>query len=128
MNIYNENQKVVGEQILNSLYQNSWNSPEFKTRLISNPSSTIEEVVGHKIPTDSHFVVEDQSDESIIYLNIPRKVDIDTLELTDEQLEMVAGGTDFTVGLAYVGVVAVCCVVAAGVGYLAGKSINTPKQ
>ena len=50
------------------------------------------------------------------------------LSLTDEQLEMVAGGTDFTVGLAYVGVVAVCCVVAAGVGYLAGKSINTPKQ
>jgi hypothetical protein len=126
MNNYNKNQAAIGEQILNSLYQNSWNSPEFKDRLIRNPSNTIEEVLGHKIPINSRFVVEDQSDETVIYLNIPRKLDIDTLELTDEQLEMVAGGTDFMVGLGYAAVVGACALVAYGVGYYVGNATNTP--
>jgi hypothetical protein len=64
MNSYNENQAIVGEQILNSLYQKSWDSPEFKHRLINSPISTIEEVVGNKISNNFGYVVEDQSSSS----------------------------------------------------------------
>lgn len=119
MNTYNETQ-TVGLQVLNNLYQNSWNSPEFKERLINNPTATIEETVGHHISPDYRFVVEDQSDSSIIYLNIPAKKDIDSLELTDEQLESVSGG-DFFLACA---IVAGCCVLAAGVGVAVGYYAN----
>jgi hypothetical protein len=37
-------------------------------------------------------VVEDQTNPSIIYLNIPAKPDYSNIELTDEQLEVIAGG------------------------------------
>jgi hypothetical protein len=42
------------------------------------------------------IVVEDQTDESVIYLNIPAKVNIDDLTLTEEQLEQIAGGINST--------------------------------
>lgn len=118
--------QTAGVEILNKLYQNSWRDPEFKERLIGAPSATIEEIIGHSISPDKRFIVEDQSDESIIYFNIPAKPDFDSLELTDEQLEAVSGG-DITLGT----VVLICGVVALGglvcygagvaVGYLSNK-------
>lgn len=38
-------------------------------------------------------MVVDQSSEDYIYLNIPRMPDIDNIELTEEELAQVAGGT-----------------------------------
>ena len=39
--------------------------------------------------------MEDQSDSNKIYLNIPQKIDFENLELSEEQLEKVAGGGFF---------------------------------
>ena len=121
-------QQKYGAKLMNTLAQKAWESSAFKEQLINNPVSTIESVTGQRMELDLKVVVEDQTDESIIYLNIPSKPDLASLELTDEQLEMVAGGTDFTVGLGYVAVVAICCVVAYAVGTKVGESNNTPKK
>lgn len=88
-----QEQQIQGVELIKTLAQKAWESSAFKDQLVNNPVSAIESVTGQKINTGAKFVVEDQTNESIIYLNIPRKLDIDELELTDEQLEMVSGGS-----------------------------------
>ena len=62
--------------------------------MIKNPKATLAGLKGlnFKFPKNSSVVVEDQTDLSAIYLNIPRKPDFKSMELTDKQLEVVAGG------------------------------------
>ncbi|RKS95388.1 hypothetical protein BC952_1060 [Flavobacterium limicola] len=119
MNTYTESQ-TVGLKVLNNLYQMSWESPEFKERFINNPSIIIEEIVGHKISSDYRYHVEDQSDSSIIYLNIPPKNELDSLELSDEQLELVAGGDVIAATLIIGGI----CLVAGAIGCAVGYYTN----
>jgi len=107
--------------------QATWEDAQFKKDLMAKPEEAIERLTGFKmnIPQGQTLVVVDQTDESKLYLNIPRKVDIDTLELTDEQLEMVAGGTDFTVAVGY-GLIALAAVGASfAFGYSMGKDSAT---
>ena len=63
----------------------------FKNELIANPIQAIESLAGQ--PMNLHglkLVVTDQSDSSTIYVNIPP--DSESLELTEGQLELIAGG------------------------------------
>lgn len=83
------------EQKLNSqVVEKAWNDAQFKSELMANPVETMEKFTGHKINLSSgqKLVVVDQMDESVVYFNIPRKVDVNSLELTEEQLEQVSGG------------------------------------
>ena len=105
------------QKMFAGVIQKAWEDEQFKSSLMANPVAVFEEFTGHKInlPQGQTLVVKDQSDESTIYLNIPRKVDTDNLELTDEQLEMVAGGTD----VLFWGGVGIGCAVAAA--FIAGR-------
>ncbi len=90
-----EPQKIQNAQeFLKDLTANCRKNKNFKNQLLNNPKTTIEEFIGKKIslPEGKVLMVEDQTDNSFVYLNIPRKPDLDNLELTDEQLENVAGG------------------------------------
>jgi ABC-type uncharacterized transport system ATPase subunit len=87
-------QQEKGKQLHQELVQKAWESATFKEQLINNPEATIAKITGVKSNTSSDvkIVVEDQTDANIIYLNIPAKVNIEDFELTEEQLELVAGG------------------------------------
>lgn len=89
--ITQERQKQ-GAALMNSLVQKAWESATFKEQLTKNPVSVIESITGEKMKEDTKIVVEDQTDGSVVYLNIPREPNLEELELTEEQLEMVAGG------------------------------------
>ena len=110
MNLHNQDFDK-GRDLVQELITKAWESTEFKEQLISNPRETIAEVTGRNVSDMANtrrIVVEDQSDENIIYFNIPAQVDLDEVELTDEQLEKVSGG-DFGATLGIVaGVVALC--------------------
>jgi len=97
--------EITQEQKLNSqVIQKAWEDPQFMSELIANPVATIEKLTGHKIslPEGQKLVVIDQSDDSTVYFNVPRKIDLNSLELTQEQLELVAGGiTPTFVALGY---------------------------
>ncbi len=81
------------ENFYKGIIDKSWESDTFKASLIANPKATIKEFTGKEaLPDNINVVVEDQSDSNVIYLNIPRQVDMGDLELSDEQLEQVAGG------------------------------------
>ncbi|MFC3811761.1 class IIb bacteriocin, lactobin A/cerein 7B family [Lacihabitans lacunae] len=103
--------------------QKAMEDDAFKKTLIANPVNTIETFIGHEliIPNGLTLVVQDQSEESTIYLNIPKKGRIDELELTDEQLEMVAGGS--TPWCLYAGYFVVCAAMV-GAGVTVGKGIG----
>lgn len=93
------------QNLYGTIVQKAWDDPQFKSDLVSSPVETLERFTGQKanLSHNQKLVVVDQTDESTTYLNIPKKVDTESLELTDEQLEMVAGGSDLTafgVGLA----------------------------
>lgn len=87
--------EITQEQKFNSqVVQRAWEDAQFMKELVSNPVNAMEKLTGQKLhlPSGQKLVVVDQSDESTVYFNIPRKANLDALELTEEQLEMVAGG------------------------------------
>ncbi|WP_124019390.1 class IIb bacteriocin, lactobin A/cerein 7B family [Flavobacterium hydrophilum] len=93
-----------GAELMKTLAQKAWESTAFKEQLVNNPVATIEQVTGKTLPTDKKIIVDDQTDESVIYFNIPAKVNFDELELTEEQLEMIAGGITPVLGAYALGV------------------------
>lgn len=96
------------EHLNELLITKAWESENFKSALINDPKTAIEQAIGAElaIPEGSQIIVEDQTDPNVIYINIPRQVDIDDVELTDEQLENVAGGVDPLTVIG--GIVAIC--------------------
>lgn len=77
---------------LGDLITTCQNDNTFKEEVIKNPKEIIKSRYGFSLKDGKNIVIEDQTDQSIIYINIPKPLDLDELELTEEQLENVAGG------------------------------------
>ncbi len=105
-----ENSKKEAKELLETLVARAQESVSFKEQLVSNPKGTIEEIKGAtmNIPEGMSIVVEDQTDANTIYLNIPPRPELNDVELCEEELEQVSGGTSI------LGVE--CAVIAAVVG------------
>ena len=90
---FTPDQKLYAE-----IVQKAWEDAKFKQELIVNPVATIEKFTGKKmnLPEGKMIVVRDQTDESVVYINIPAaSKQMDDVELNDDQLEAVAGGLLF---------------------------------
>jgi hypothetical protein len=87
---FSQEQKVYAE-----IVQKAWDDADFKNQLVDNPVAAIEKLTGKKLdlPAGKKIVVRDQTDDSTVYINIPAKQITDDVELSEEQLETVAGGT-----------------------------------
>jgi hypothetical protein len=94
-----------GADLMQSLVHKSWEDSDFKNHLIKSPVSTIEKFTGKTANFNQYnrIVVEDQTDPSIIYLNIAAQPNLDELELSESQLESVAGGVSPIVTLVIIG-------------------------
>ena len=91
-----------GKEIFNELIRQAWNNPEFKENLIKYPKTSIENFAGKKMDSllkGRNLIVEDQTDENTIYLNIPSIPNLDDLELDKEELEKVTGGSTWPCGI-----------------------------
>ena len=86
------------QKLFQTVVQKAWEDTAFKQELISNPIDAIENLTGKrvKLPEGKTVVVRDQTDASVVYINIPAEPNMDDMELTEEQLEIVAGGGDIT--------------------------------
>lgn len=92
---FTENQSN-NNYLYSELISQSWKDDLFKKSLISDPVQTIENFIEKPIYLTNgkqKIVVEDQGDSNVVYLNIPARPEFDELELTEVQLEMVAGGS-----------------------------------
>lgn len=83
------------EKILSDILFQAWEDEAFKQRLIESPLKEIEKLTGEKVSLSQgqKLIVQDQTDSSIIYINIPPKPDMDDVELKEEELDLVSGGT-----------------------------------
>jgi hypothetical protein len=81
------------QKLYADIVQKAWEDTTFKKELVANPVATIEKFTGKKVnlPEGKTIVVRDQTDESVVYINIPAAPEVDA-ELNEEQLEAVAGG------------------------------------
>ena len=119
----NAEQKAFGQVI-----QKAWDDPQFKAALIDSPIETIKRETGFEIslPAGVHSLeVQDQSDASKAYLVIPSRPNVDEMELTDEQLEMVAGGEFVSWA---VSTLIVTLIVSGGVGVTVNKGGGEDKK
>jgi hypothetical protein len=84
------------QQLFHTILKKAWEDSDYKKWLMEDPISAIEELTGEtvRVPEGKTMVVCDQTDESKIFINIPAEPDMDDMELTEEQLEIIAGGGD----------------------------------
>lgn len=82
------------EKILQKIVKRVWEDPVFKRDLISSPVETIEQFIGRSInlPEGKTLSVVDQTNSSVIYINLPAKLDMEDVELDEAQLDAVSGG------------------------------------
>ena len=66
----------------------------FKQLLVTDPRAAVERELGVKVPAGANVKVLQETADTL-YLVLP--LDASNVELSDEQLESVAGGTEFSV-------------------------------
>ena len=87
--------KLTKEQeILQQVILESWKNREFKEKLITDPQDAIKSLTGRqlKLGGKNKLVVTDQSEQDTFYFNLPPKSNLENVELTEEELELVSGG------------------------------------
>lgn len=84
------------QAVIFSVISKAWEDESFKQELIASPIEAIKKATGEtvKVPEGKTLVVRDQTDASVIFINIPAEPKVDDIEMTEEQLESIAGGLD----------------------------------
>lgn len=82
------------EKVMTQILNKAWNDEQFKQNLVNNPEATLVEYLGRSFESDSKIVVLDKSNPDHVYITIPPKPSLEDMELNEEQLEMVSGGSD----------------------------------
>jgi len=74
---------------INSIIEKCWENEKYKKEFISDPASKLFETANN---TKTKLVVFDQTDDDVIFFNIPAERTIDDISLSDDQLDMINGG------------------------------------
>ncbi|WP_058186955.1 NHLP leader peptide family RiPP precursor [Terracidiphilus gabretensis] len=74
------------------LIEKCWKDPEFMKLVVSDPKGMLEQHIGQKLPAGLKIVVN-QEDANTLHFTIPLPP-TNLNELSDEELEKVAGGSD----------------------------------
>lgn len=84
------------QKLFSIIVEKAWEDEAFKAALMQDPVNAIEALTGERltIPEGKTIKVCDQTDSNTVYVNIHAEPSLDDIELTDEQLEIVAGGGD----------------------------------
>jgi len=69
----------------------AWKNEAYKQELLSNPKALIEREFGIKLPAEITVQVMEETPTEL-YFSLPMRPNLSGAELSDEQLETVAGG------------------------------------
>jgi hypothetical protein len=88
-----EQNKMTRNDLEARLVARAWQEDEFKQELLSNPRAALKREFGDNIsiPESTDIRVVEETGNTFC-LVIPKKPNMDTEELSEEQLEAVAGG------------------------------------
>jgi len=88
-------------QLESVLVQKCWKDPEFRKQVVSDPKGMLEKHLGRKLPEQVKIFIHEE-DANTLHLSIP-PAPANLSELSDEDLEKVAGGTEIILATAAVG-------------------------
>src|SRR5262245_62017027 len=84
----------------------AWQDDDFRRKFVADPKGQFEARLGTKLPASLKMTVHEENENSLHFV-IPAKPKANLDELSDEQLEKLAGGTDIitTIAIAVASVV-----------------------
>lgn len=98
MTMKQTDEQNYARKIVEKAIEKAWSDESFKQQLLSNSLMAIETLTGEsfKFPEGRRIVFVEEEDtpestDATVYINIMER-NLDDLELTEEQLEAVAGG------------------------------------
>jgi hypothetical protein len=80
------------------IVQKAWEDEGFKQRLLADPRKAIEEATGLSIPGNIEIVAFEEGPRKLAIVIPVKPSDNRSAELSDAELETVAGGSDLTWG------------------------------
>lgn len=75
-----------------ALIEKCWKDPEFKREVVKDPKGMVEHHTGRKLPAQVKIFIHEE-DANTLHFSIP-PAPSNVTELSDDDLERVAGGTD----------------------------------
>ena len=90
-----EAQAFTRKDLETTLIEKCWKDAEFKRQVISDPKGMLERHTGQKLPAQVKIFVHEE-DANTLHFSIPPAPG-NLSELSDADLEQVAGGTDISV-------------------------------
>jgi Nitrile hydratase, alpha chain len=98
-----------------ALIEKCWKDPEFKKQIVADPKGMLERHIGQKLPANLKILIHEE-DANTLHFSLP-PAPSNATELSDEDLEKVAGGTELIVvaTVAWAAVTVASAVVSGGV-------------
>jgi hypothetical protein len=96
-----EAQATTRRDLETALIEKCWKDPEFKKQVVSDPRGMLEKHTGQKLPPQVNIFIHEE-DANTLHFSIP-PAPANLNELSDEDLERVAGGTDIVVTTVLIG-------------------------
>jgi len=103
-----------------ALIKKCWQDPVFQKEVVADPKGMWEKATSQKLPDNVKIFIHEE-DHNTIHLSIPpapSKVG----ELSDAELEQVAGGTEIALGFAIIMTIATAIGASAGYTYVQNKN------
>ena len=101
-------------EIESLVVQRAWKDEVFRAEFLANAKGTIEKYAGQKLPSELKVVALAEDDRTIHFVIPPKPANAD--ELSDEDLEKVAGGVDVLSGIVVATIVTIAVVGTAAEG------------
>ncbi len=91
-------QESARREMETALIEKCWKDPEFKKAVVSDPKGMLERHLGRSLPPDMKILIHEE-DANTLHLTIP-PAPSNLADLSDEDLETVAGGTEIGISTA----------------------------